>query len=147
VEVQTLEEKVTKSEGGEPSTDVLAWVTPVRAWAKADCWKDPQSEKAVEKPTHDVEGLVDPSYVKWLIDECSAFNDDGTVKQEYIELLDPDCIEAADMSLSAGRHKPFVLFSGKHERPAALVQKLDKVHQEIRQKLSHLLTMMGATNA
>ena len=140
------DQKPTKSEGEEPSSDVLAWVTPVRAWAKMEIWKDPQSDKEVQKPTHDADGLVDPTYVKWLLEECNAFEDNGTVKSDYLELLDPDCIEAADLNLSAGRHKPFVFEAGTHERPAVLIHKLDKVHENIRQKLSMLLTMMGAGN-
>lgn len=140
------DQKPTKSEDDEPASDTLAWVTPVRAWAKLKSWKDPQSDKEVQKPTHDADGLVDPAYVKWLIEECNAFEEEGPVKSDYLELLDPDCIEAADLNLSAGRHKPFVFEAGKHERPAVLIQKLDKVHEEIRQKLSTLLTMMGAGN-
>ena len=145
VEVRTLPEKLTKSESSEPSTDVLAWFTPVRAWLKAESWKDTQSEKAVQKPTHDKEGLVDPSYVKWLMEECSAFNEDGTVKPEYLELLDPDCIEAADLNLSAGRHKPFAFSARQHNRPDDLIRKLDKVHEDIRNKLAVLLEMVGGS--
>ncbi|QDV85391.1 N-6 DNA methylase [Stieleria magnilauensis] len=136
------EQKPTKSDDDEPVSDVLAWVTPVRAWAKLESWKDPNSDKDVQKPTHDADGLVDPSYVKWLIEECNAFEDVGTVKSDYLELLDPDCIEAADMNLSAGRHKPFVFSAKQHKRPDDLIRKLDKVHEDIRKKLATLLSMV-----
>jgi type I restriction enzyme M protein len=128
----------------EPTSDVLAWVTPVRAWAKRESWEDPQKlAPEVQTPTHDAAGIVNPAYVKWLIEKCNAFQDDGTVKPEYLELLDPDCIEAADLNLSAGRHKPFVFAATHHETPAVLIEKLDKVHEEIRAKLSQLLQLVG----
>jgi hypothetical protein len=127
----------------DPTSDVLAWVTPVRAWAKRESWEDPQKQALeVQKPTHDAAGLVDPAYVKWLIEKCNAFQDDGTVKPEYMELLDPDCIEAADLNLSAGRHKPFTFSARQHKRPDDLIRKLDKVHEDIRKKLAALLSMV-----
>jgi type I restriction enzyme M protein len=135
-------QKPANSEAEELSSDLLAWITPVRAWAKLESWKDPQSDKEVQKPTHDEDGLVDPAYVKWLIEECNGFNDDGTVKSDYLELLDPDCIEAADLNLSAGRHKPFVFSAKQHKPPDELIRKLDKVHEDIRKKLSTLLSMV-----
>jgi type I restriction enzyme M protein len=136
------QQKPTTSNDAGPLSDVLVWVTPVRAWAKLESWKDPKSDKEVKKPTHDSNGLVDPAYVKWLIEECDSFNDDGTVKSDYLELLDPDCIEAADLNLSAGRHKPFVFSARQHNRPDDLIRKLDKVHEDIRKKLSALLSMV-----
>lgn len=145
VDVQTHEQKQTRLEDEEHSSDVLAWVTPVRAWAKAESWKDPKSDEEVAKPTHDENGLVDPAYVKWLIEECNAFNDDGTVKSEYLELLDPDCIEAADLNLSAGRHRPFMFSAGKHKKPSTLIREIDGVHAAIRDKLSKLLSLVEGT--
>jgi type I restriction enzyme M protein len=135
-------QKSTKSNDEEPVSDVLAWVTPVRAWAKLESWKDPKGDKEVHKVTHSADGLVDPAYVKWLIEECNAFNDDGTVKSDYLELLDPDCIEAADFNLSAGRHKPFVFSAKQHKRPDELIRMLDRVHDDIRKKLATLLSMV-----
>jgi type I restriction enzyme M protein len=130
----------------EPTSDVLAWVTPVRAWAKRETWVDPQKKAPeVQKPTHDAAGLVDPAYVKWLIEKCDAFQDDGTVKPEYLELLHPDCIEAADLNLSAGRHKPFVFSAGKHKKPSTLIRELDGAHAAIRDKLSKLLSLVEGT--
>ena len=142
VESVLHDQKPMKSEAEEPSSDVLAWVTPVRKWAKFETWKDPQSDEEVKKPTHDATGLVDPAYVKWLIEQCNAFQDDGIVKPEYLELLDPDCIEAADLNLSAGRHKPFTFAAGKHEDPAVVIRQLDKLHDDIRKKLIRLLQMV-----
>ena len=138
------DQKPTKSEDDEPSSDVLAWVTPVRAWAKVETWKDPTCDREIKRPTHDEDGLVDPAYVKWLIEECNAFNDDGTFKSDYLELLDPDCIEATDLNLSAGRHKPFVFEAGKHNTPANLIRELDGVHAQIRKKLRDLLGLVEA---
>ncbi|MCE5280360.1 MAG: class I SAM-dependent DNA methyltransferase [Planctomycetaceae bacterium] len=121
----------------------LAWTTPVRAWAKLDSWgRDPQTGEETAKPTHDAEGNVDPEYLKFLTERMNVFSDDGTVKEDFRDRLDPDCIEAADLNLSAGRHKPFVFEAGDHEKPAALVKKLDVVHADIRTKLANLLAMV-----
>jgi type I restriction enzyme M protein len=136
------EQKPMKSDADETMSDVLAWVTPVRAWAKLETWKDPKSDKEVQKPTHDATGLVDRAYVKWLIEQCNAFQSDGTVKPDYLELLDPDCIEAADLNLSAGRHKPFTFSAKQHKRPEDLVRELDKAHDNIRKRLAALLSMV-----
>ena len=38
-------------------------------------------------------------------------------KKNFLDRLDPDCLEALDFNLSAGRHKPFVFDAGQH-RPA-----------------------------
>jgi type I restriction enzyme M protein len=127
----------------DSASDVLAWATPVRAWAKQESWIDPLKQvPEVQKPTHDAAGLVDPAYLRWLVEKCDAFQDDGTVKADYLNLLDPDCIEAADLNLSAGRHKPFVFSARQHKRPDDLIRKLDKVHEDIRNKLAALLTMV-----
>ena len=80
--------------------------------------------------------------MKWLIEECNAFNDDGTVKSEYLELLDPDCIEVVDMNLSAGRHKPFIPTVAGHRKPAELIKELDRTHSDIRDRLALLLVMV-----
>lgn len=136
--------KLTKSEDNDETADTLAWVTPVRAWAKLDSWQDPTTDTTVERPTHDAYGLVDPEYLKWLLEECNAFADDGTVKPEYLELLDPDCIEAADLNLSAGRHKPYVFKPGAHKSPAVLLNELDQVHKTIRAKIAQLQKALGA---
>lgn len=120
----------------------LAWITPVRAWAKLDSWgKDPQTNEEITRTTHDAEGNVDPEYLKFLTERLNVFDDDGTVKEEFRDRLDPDCIEAAELNLSAGRHKPFVFEAGEQEKPAVLIKKLDNVHADIRVKLAHLLAM------
>jgi type I restriction enzyme M protein len=136
------DQKPTKSEDEAPLSDVLAWVTPVRAWVKLESWKDPTSDKEIQKPTHHADGLVDPAYVKWLIEECNAFNDNGTVKSDYLELLDPDCIEVSAMNLSAGRHKPLIPTVAGHRKPVELIKELDKTHSDIRDRLARLLAMV-----
>ena len=126
---------------------MTAWITPVRAWAKLNTWGvDPETEKEIEKPTHDDGELVDPEYLKFLVEKLHVFNDDGTVKDKFLELLDPDCIEATELNLSAGRHKPFTFEAGKQLKPAKLIGKLDDVHKAIREKLQSLLTLVGAKN-
>ena len=142
----TRHDKKPAKPDAESSSDVLAWATPVRAWAKQKSWIDPLKQvPEVQKATHDAAGLVDPGYLNWLLEKCDAFQDDGTVKADYLELLDPDCIETADLNLSAGRHKPFMFSAGQHKHPIELIQKLDKVHEDIRKKLASLFEMVGGS--
>ncbi len=142
VEARQRERKDTDS---KKDAQQLAWVTPVRAWARLDTWgKDPETDEEIAKPTHDTSSEVDPEYLKFLTERLNVFNADGTVKDEHRDRLDPDCIEAADLNLSAGRHKPFVFEPGDHENPAALIKQLDDVHKDIRAKLKNLLDMVEA---
>jgi len=141
VETKQREQKrVVSEDNPKPDDQTLAWVTPVRTWARLDSWgNDPDTQQEITKPTHDAEGNVDPAYLQFLVSRLNVFSDDGTVKEEFHDRLDPDCIEAADLMLSAGRHKPFVFAPGDHERPAALIRKLDGIHSEIRAHLAGLL--------
>jgi type I restriction enzyme M protein len=137
--------KLTPSTEGEPQRipTQLSWIVPVRQWAELDSWgEDPETMEAVDKPTHH-DGVLDPAYLIWLRDTLHVFDDDATVKKEFLDLLDPDCLEALDFNLSAGRHKPFVFDSGQHRHPAELISELQAIHSAVQQRLQKLLTMVG----
>lgn len=94
------------------------------------------------EPTHDADGLIRPEYLDWLKERAQVFDDDGTVNKDHLDRLEPDCLEALDFNLSAGRHKPFVFDAGTHRPPAELIKELDGIHGEIRERLGKLMAMV-----
>jgi type I restriction enzyme M protein len=67
-----------------------------------------------------------------------VFETDGTLKDAYLDRLEPDCIEAADFNLSASRFKPFTFEVSEQRPPADLIAELDTIHEEILQRLGEL---------
>lgn len=137
--------KLTATEEGESrQPKLLSWIVPVRKWAELEGWgEDPKTQQPIAKPTHK-KGVIDPKYLKWLCDDLKVFDSDATVKKEHLARLDPDCLEALDFNLSAGRHKPFVFDAGQHRPPAELIGELQGIHSEVQKRLARLLTMVGA---
>lgn len=144
LKTQPLKGKLAPAVSGDPEREptLLSWIVPVRQWAELENWgEDPETGEMIDKPTHQ-DGIIDPAYVIWLCDTLKIFNDDGTVKKEFLVRLDPDCLEALDFNLSAGRHKPFVFDAGKHRPPAELIGELQTIHSEVLKRLGKLLAMM-----
>ena len=136
--------KLTQSDKGEHKREptLLSWIVPVRQWAELDSWgEDPETKESIVKPTH-LNGVIDPEYLIWLRDTLKVFDDDATVKKEFLDCLDPDCLEALDFNLSAGRHKPFVFDAGQHRPPAELIGELQVIHGEVQKRLGKLLTLI-----
>ncbi|WP_367871720.1 N-6 DNA methylase [Luteolibacter sp. Populi] len=134
--------KLSASEDGESrQPNLLSWIVPVRRWAERTSWSEEDDDK---KPTHK-KGILDPKYLKWLRDDLKVFDSDGTVKEDYLDRLDPDCLEVLAFNLSAGRHKPFVFDAGQHRPPAELIGELQSIHGDVQKRLSKLLTMVGGT--
>lgn len=137
--------KLTQSEEGETARipTLLSWIVPVRQWVELESWgEDPETRQTITKPTHR-DGILDPDYFIWLRDTLKVFDDDATVKKDFIDRLDPECLEALDLNLSAGRHKPFVFDAGQHRPPAELIRELQSIHSEVQKRLRNLLTMVG----
>jgi len=137
--------KLTASAEGEPQRvpTQLSWIVPVRQWAELESWgEDPESKEPIDKPTHQ-DGVLDPAYLTWLRDTLQVFDDEATVKKEFLDRLDPDCLEALDFNLSAGRHKPFLFDAGQHRPPAELIAELQAIHCDVQQRLDKLLSMVG----
>lgn len=94
------------------------------------------------QPTHEGE---DPrrEYLVWLRDVLHVFEDDATVKKEFrAARLNPACIEAADLALSAGRHKPPETTVISHRSPVELIIELQGIHQKIGARLETLRAMV-----
>lgn len=137
--------KITPSDEGEPTREptLLSWIVPVRQWAELELWgEDPETKEPIAKPTHHG-GVIDPDYLTWLRDVLNIFDDDATVKKDFLDRLDSDCLEALDFSLSVGRHKPFVFDPGQHRPPAELIRELQAIHCEVQKRLGNLLDMVG----
>jgi type I restriction enzyme M protein len=140
--------KLTTSDDGGPKREpmLLSWIVPVRQWAELESWgEDPDTRDPIVRPTHK-DGVVEPDYQTWLRDTLKVFDDDATVKKDFIDRLDPDCLEALDFSLSAGRHKPFVFDAGQHRPPIELIGELQAIHSEVQKRLEKLLVMVGGEN-
>jgi type I restriction enzyme M protein len=144
-DVRRLAGKQGTDAKGEPAriSTLQSWIVPVRVWAKLDSWgTDPETEQEIPRPTHGPDGLIDPQYLAWLKDEADAFDHDGAVAKDHLHRLDPECLEALDCNLSAGRHKPFEFDGGTHEPPEKLIRELDAIHAEIRERLGKLLALV-----
>lgn len=143
--IQRHEGKRGLGEDGEPARVPVpqSWVVPVRVWARRDtCGQNPETGEEIAEPTHDADGLIRPEYLDWLRDKAQAFDDDATLNKGHLDRLAPDCLEALDFNLSAGRHKPFVFDAGSHRPPAELIRELDAIHAEIRERLGRLLSLV-----
>jgi len=137
--------KHTTAEDGEAKREptLLSWIVPVRQWAELESWgEDPETGEAIAKPTHQ-EGVPDPAYLAWLRDTLKVFDDDATVKGDFFDRLDPDCLEALAFNLSAGRHKPFVFDAGQHRAPAELIEELQTIHGEVQRRLGRLFELVA----
>ncbi len=140
--------KLINSADGEPKREptLLSWTVPVRHWAELESWgADPESKVPIGRPTHR-DGIIDPEYLFWLRDTLRVFDDDATVKEGFLDRLNPDCLESLDFNLSAGRHKPFVFDVGQHRPPAEIIAELQFIHSEVQRRLEKLLAMVGGGN-
>ncbi len=136
--------KLTTSDDGDQKREptILSWIVPVRQWAELNSWgTNPETGEIVDHPTHE-NGVPDPAYLAWLRDILKVFDDDGTVRKDFLDRLDPDCLESLDFNLSAGRHKPFVFDAGQHRPPAELIGELQAVYVEVQKRLAKLLVMV-----
>lgn len=112
------------------------WVVPVRDWARNDEW---QSEDGKLIGSHDVDGLVHPTYVQAVLAD-GLYDEKGALKDG---LLDPDCIEAREWNLSAGQYKPFDFTQLKSDKSVAeLIGTLKSTEQDIISGLDKLLAMV-----
>jgi hypothetical protein len=57
-------------------------------------------------------------------------------------LVVADCLEALDLNLSAGRHKPFVFDAGEHRGPGELITELQGLHGQVQKRLGILRKMV-----
>ena len=143
--VRKHEGKLTTDEEGKQVRvpAVQSWVVPVRKRAELKSWgEEPRTGNIIDRPTH-LNNSINPDYLNWLRDTLKIYDSDGTVKKEFLDRLDPDCLEALDFNLSAGRHKPFVFEAGEHRPPEELIGELTAVHKEVLKRLGKLQELVG----
>lgn len=113
----------------------LSWSAPVRVWRRNDEW---ESEDGTIKGSHDEAGNLRREYVldERLYDKKENLR---TVKPEYLE---PNCIEANDLNLAAGRYKPFTFKTEKIAKPEEIIEELQGLEGKIQEGLTKLLAMV-----
>lgn len=120
---------------GHPNgiTEPKCWVVPVRVWKRHPDWV---SEDGKIQCSHDGHGRVRPEYMAEARDPKT-----GRLRPEY---LDPECIEANDLNLSAGRYKPHteLALSPDTVTPTELINELLKMERGILASLEELLKMV-----
>lgn len=117
-------------EQAELLTEPKWWVAPVRVWAEDETWEQKdKAGKAILKGSHDEHGQVRPEFVA-----------EKLAQKDWTDALDPDCIEANDYNLSAGRYKPFTLQAVHYDPPAEIIRRLQAMETEIQAGLARLLT-------
>ncbi len=124
-----------------------SWKAQVRRYAQDDEWKlTDESDKIIVEGSHDEQGDVRPEYLEYLQTELGIYQADGTIKKKFLDLLDPDCIEANDLNLSAGRYKPFTLEAVEYDPPAQIIRELHDMEAQIQRGLDDLLKMVEEEN-
>jgi type I restriction enzyme M protein len=101
-------------------------LAPLRVWRRNDEW---QSADGSLTSSHDEYGNLRREY---LLDP-ELYNDDGTTKAEYLE---PGCIEANDLNLTAARYKPLEISAQKVGSPAEIIAELQSLKPESNRGLS-----------
>lgn len=113
-------------------TESHNWSAKVRVWRRNDEW---QSEDGTLIGSHNENGQLRHEY---LLDE-RLYKSDGTVKVEFLE---PDCIEANELNLSAGRYKPFTMRVEETAPPREIIDELQGLEAKIQDRLERLLSLV-----
>lgn len=122
-----------------PAETIKHWTVKVRDWVRDDEWHSPDRRL---RGSH-VKNRVRPEYVSAREAEGLYDPVTGKLRDEAANWLDPDCIEANDWSLSAGRYKPFDFSELKSKQNAAeLIKALQTTEGDIQAALSQLLAMV-----
>ncbi|MBA2392176.1 MAG: N-6 DNA methylase [Ktedonobacteraceae bacterium] len=124
--------KVTKREDALP--EPKSWLAPVRVLLQNDEW---QSSDDSLQGSHDADGRIRPEYL--ADDRIYDDTEQNIIKKD---LLDPNCIEANDYNLSAGRYKPFKPVTVEYDPPAKLIRELQDLEGQIMARLGSLLEMV-----
>ena len=114
----------------EPLPESRSWIAPVRVLKEIPKWRDGLG-------SHDEQGRVRQEY----LDDPNIYEDESEniIKKDY---LDPNCIEANDCNISAGRYKTFKPSTIQYEPPAKLIRELQGLEAQIMTRLDHLLEMV-----
>lgn len=120
----------------EGRLEARSWFAPVRVFVRNPDW---QSADGGLSGSHDEQGQVRSEYLAWLKAE-NKYSDDGSLAE--IDLLQPDCIEANDFNISAGRYKPFAFENTDYGDPKEIIGELQQREKNILNGLEQLLAMV-----
>lgn len=138
VKLRTAE--VTRQEGAPPKA--RSWTAPVRRFVEEPTWSGVDGDGAALAGSHTPEGSLRPAYLRHLREEREIFDTDGTVKSAFSHLLDPECIEAHDLNLSARTYKLSSLAAVDYDPPAQIIAELQALEERIQVGLEGLLAMV-----
>lgn len=139
VRLRTRSVQPVERADGSSIQEPKCWTAAVRSYARDPEWR---STDGSLEDSHDEDGTVRDEYIDFLVREKEAFESDGTLKSAFLDLLDPDCIEANDFNLSAGRYKPVSLDTSIHRPPREIILRLQTLENEIQDGLTELLAMV-----
>jgi type I restriction enzyme M protein len=131
-----------QAEDPDTPRQAKSWTAPVRRFAEDPNWTFVDEKGRPLRGSHTPDGAVRPEYLRYLRQELQIFDGDGTVNSKFVDLLDPDCIEAQDLNLSAGRYKPFSLAAVEYDPPAQIIAELQELEAQIQSGLEELLAMV-----
>ena len=115
-----------------------SWASLVRVYARDDEWESADGEVP---GTHDENDQVRPEYIEHFKRQ-GIFDENGMVKLEHLDVLEPDCIEANDLNLSAGRYKPFIMKTVQYDPPPQIIRAVQSYEAKIQEGLEKLLAMV-----
>ncbi len=118
------------AEQTERLEETKSWSVPVRRFVQRDDW---QSTDGTLKGSHDAEGNLRVEYLQDPHIYADKEREHG--KPDY---LDPDCLEANDYNLSAGRYKPFHLKPEQYDPPLKILEQLEEMESQIQERLRSL---------
>lgn len=131
--VQLLRSRTVAPSQKPDKKKVRSWWVDVRVWARHDEWTN--KEETVTGSHDKTTGNLRPEF---LADD-RIYNPDGTVKSVYLE---PGCIEADELNVSAGRYRPLNLDTEEYAPPAEIIKVLQAMEGQIQEKLKRLLEMV-----
>lgn len=127
----------------ESLTEPQCWTIPVRVWRNQPDWLPitvDVDSTTVETGSYDAEGNVRSEYVAAALDPKSQ-----RIRPEF---LAPDCVEANDLNLSAGRYRPTVTLVDVQNvaTTAEQIRELLVMEQDIQANLEQLLAILEGTS-
>jgi type I restriction enzyme M protein len=127
----------------DPLPASKSWAAPVRAYAPDDEWTDAVEDRAATvQGSHDAAGNVRPEYLAWLRTDRQVYAPDGSIKPEFLHLLDPECIEYRDFNLSARRYRPPVSNAAQYAAPGIIIRELQNLERQIGEGLAELAQLL-----
>ncbi|NJR53095.1 MAG: hypothetical protein HC780_29610 [Leptolyngbyaceae cyanobacterium CSU_1_3] len=132
------------------------WSAQVREFAVDPEWSGTQDDGTLIEGSHDRNNQIRSEYYAYLRDKLKIYETKdskkstgdskqqpiGLIKQAFLRLLIPSCIEANDLNLSAGRYKPTTIGTTQYDPPNQIIRSLQVLEANIQSGLGRLLEMV-----